>query len=155
MVPACEDLCVSGTLLFNDGVGSVPADVVESVDVALSVFCDDEVVASDGVTQPVAGVLDTQAVGHEEPSFREDGTALELVHGWGCCISVSMVANFGSTIEIELTVPCCWQSPHRSFLGRDRILCRVLCRLSKFEVVKQSGSHCVVDMFSWEMVDGL
>lgn len=80
MVATCNDLLVSATLLLDDGVRAVSADVVEGVDVSLSITVDNEVESRDFVAEPVPCLLETRAVGDEQPSPREDRTALELIH---------------------------------------------------------------------------
>lgn len=83
MISTCEDLRISRAFFLDDGIRAVPADVVESVDGALPVFGDDEVVACNGVAEPVAGVFEARAVCHEEPVAGEDGAAFHVVHCLG------------------------------------------------------------------------
>lgn len=93
MVAAGED--VSAALVFlDDGVGAVATDVVEGVDFLAAVHDDDEVVAGHIVTEEVARLLDSRAVGEEEPLAGEDGSSFELIHLFG-------------------RVPCCRQCPDR------------------------------------------
>lgn len=80
VVPTGQDLCISGTLVLDDGIGAVAADVVEGVYTTLAVSNDDDVEAGQFTSEPVARLLETRAMGHEEPPFAEDGAALQLVH---------------------------------------------------------------------------
>lgn len=55
----------------------------ESLDVVLLVFADDELVANDVVSDPVAGVGDAMLVRGEEPLAGEDRSSFEFVHRLG------------------------------------------------------------------------
>lgn len=54
---------------------------VESLDVSLVVFDDDELVASDLISNPVADIGDSVLVSSEEPLSGEDGSPFQFVHG--------------------------------------------------------------------------
>lgn len=80
VIPASNDLSVSLTLLLNHWICTVSADIVKCVDVVLPVTDNDEVESRKFVAEPVAGLLDSRAVGHEKPSLGEYSTALQLVY---------------------------------------------------------------------------
>lgn len=79
MVFAREDLRVA-LLLLDDGVGSVSANIVEGVDLAIAVLRDNKVVVGTVVAQPITRLLKTRLVCEDQPSARENGAPLELVH---------------------------------------------------------------------------
>ena len=57
VVSAGQDFIVTSTFLLNDWVGTVPAYIVERVDGTCPVPCNDDVVACEAVTKPVASLL--------------------------------------------------------------------------------------------------
>lgn len=85
MVATSQDLGVSRAFLFDDWVCPMSADIVEGINLALSVTGDDEIKTCDLVSQPVAGVLNAHAVGDEEPALGEDCSAFKFVH-LRCCV---------------------------------------------------------------------
>lgn len=60
VIPARQNLRFTLFLALDDGVRAMPADVVESVDGALAVFGDDDVVAGDRVAQPISRFSETR-----------------------------------------------------------------------------------------------
>lgn len=67
MVPAGEDLGRSFVLAFHHRIGTMPAHIVECINVATSVASDDDVKTGDVVPQPVTGLLDPRAASDELP----------------------------------------------------------------------------------------
>lgn len=61
------------------------ADIVEGVDIVLTIPSKNKVITRHLVAEPVARVLQSGAVCDENPSPGEYGTAFELVH-FGRCI---------------------------------------------------------------------
>lgn len=84
MIPARQNLRVSRALFLNYWIRTVSANVVESVDISLSITGNNEVEASHLVSEPVASFLDARAVGEEDPPLGEDCTTLQLIHLWRC-----------------------------------------------------------------------
>lgn len=80
VVSTRQDLVVSLALFLDNRIRTVPAHIVERIDLAIAVPRDDKIEAGDLVAQPVARVLESRAVGDKEPSFGEDRAALQLVH---------------------------------------------------------------------------
>lgn len=79
MVLAGEHEAVA--LFFCDnGECAVSADIVEGVDLPLSVLDDDELKASDLIAEPVPWLGEPEAVCCEKPLLGEDCSTLELVH---------------------------------------------------------------------------
>lgn len=59
VVPAGQDLCISGTLILDDGIGAVAANVVEGVYTTLAVSNNKDVKACQFISEPVAHLLET------------------------------------------------------------------------------------------------
>ena len=83
VVFAAEDLRLA-RLLRDDGEGAVAADVVEAVDLALTVAAEDEAVLGDVKFEEVAGLFQSRDVGDGLPFSGEDGSPLQLVHLLRC-----------------------------------------------------------------------
>lgn len=81
MIFAGEYTSLSGVIL-NDGICSMSADVMESIDVALPVLDQKERKASLSDADEIACINKAKFVGDENPLLAEDGSPLQLVHCW-------------------------------------------------------------------------
>lgn len=67
----------------HDGVCAVAADVVEAVDGAVAVADEEEGEVGYVEGEVVACFGEAGGIGEQHPALGEDGTTLELVHGFG------------------------------------------------------------------------
>ena len=82
MISTGENLRASSVFAFNNRIRSVPANVMERVNVSLPVTAKNELKAGDLVFEPVSGLTESDLVGYEKPVFREDCSSFELIHLW-------------------------------------------------------------------------
>ena len=71
-------------LARDKGERPMTADVVEGIDCASAVFADDELVVGHLVLDPLSRLDQARLVRGQEPLPREDGPALQIIHGLGC-----------------------------------------------------------------------
>ena len=67
MITASQDVDFAA-LLLDDRIRSVPANVVESVDIALTISDDDDVKPCNGVSEVLARLVQSRSMCKEQPS---------------------------------------------------------------------------------------